>query len=306
MDRFVFLVHHLTTHKPFSFTYVLQVKSRWHSEFTIAYKEFIALAEGTAMTSSEETPEMILKQFLAEDRTLPPEAGRPWAPIEILKPVFITMMGRLRKVLNYDLYVRFDFRGTAKLHIEMYAEPVMMTTTERSKRRFAGLTPDEERLEFLKSKRPKMTRPPGRKKWYEVASDENKDTGGRRIRSGLVEDVPPIVAKTFDSMHNPQNGEARNDEATKSDSATFIREAMESIHDPEPENDFQRFFEPAPTFDVRDETPRYDDESTDSTPKYHPAIYKVLSVTPKSGTHRPVCSIVKLSIFLVQTIIFIM
>lgn len=211
----------------------LQIDSQWQSEAILSYKEFFDIGEGIAAKSSEETPEELIKYFQVPERTTSTTESTVWKPSSVLTAEFLRDRRRRLRLLHYDLYVRFGFLDHAVVEISMYAEAIAPTTTTQPpwRRMFDSpvLTSKEERLEFLKQSRVKMTRPPGRKLWYDNVP-KNRST-----RSGLVRSVPKAVRSYFDGDSEHMKNNIYNVIVDK------VEETSDEVIDNEPMKTYLKF-----------------------------------------------------------------
>ncbi|CAD0205962.1 unnamed protein product [Chrysodeixis includens] len=108
---------------------ILKVDAESRSDAVLSFKEEFEFSLGTQLTESSETPEELFRYYPKADRAQELNANNTgWEPNLNLRPRYLKGNKKTGSVLNYDLYIKFEFHKRAKLKFELYAKPPAQTT----------------------------------------------------------------------------------------------------------------------------------------------------------------------------------
>lgn len=183
----------------------MEAESR--TDAVLSFKEEFDFSLGTQLTDSSETPEELFRYYPIVERTTEPDPNTTvWAPNPNLKPRYLKGNMKSGTVLNYDLYIKFEFNGTAKLKFELYAKPPVQATpapTESSRRsNFAN-----QQLRVAKKKKKEKL---GKKKMaHEWGLGLSNRISSRRVDSRVRQPAVTVVADLGTEVQETVSGGAR-------------------------------------------------------------------------------------------------
>lgn len=131
-DRFVMIIRIIFIHDV-----PLQIDCTNRTEAILSFKEEFSFTEGARTKDvDDQTPEELFRFYPVTDWTPPAEPGK-WKPNPNLVPSVISSDVTSGTLINYDLYIKFEFHHHAELKFEMYgtrnlpsSTPVVVTTHE--------------------------------------------------------------------------------------------------------------------------------------------------------------------------------
>ncbi|XP_026740606.1 uncharacterized protein LOC113503021 [Trichoplusia ni] len=186
---------------------LLKVEAESRTDAVLSFKEEFDFSLGTQLTDSSETPEELFRYYPIIERTTEPDPNTTvWAPNQNLKPRYLKGNMKSGTVLNYDLYIKFEFNGTAKLKFELYAKPPIQATpapTESSRRSNFG----NQQLRVAKKKKKEKL---GKKKMaHEWGLGLNNRISSRRVDSRVRQPAVTVVADLGTEVQETVSGSAR-------------------------------------------------------------------------------------------------
>ncbi|XP_047032046.1 uncharacterized protein LOC124638933 [Helicoverpa zea] len=129
----------------------IEVECVDRSEALLSFKETFAFS-GDGKESVTTPPDLLRYYRLNERAEEPSNRTTP-----DLKPSIISLHHTKGSVLNYDLYIKFTFRNTAKLKVKMFGEPRQHTSPTMPLHRL----PEAARKQFEKTRKSRRRKPQG-------------------------------------------------------------------------------------------------------------------------------------------------